>query len=33
VGGRIQTGLSQRAFQLVIRVLLLVSGMALLLKR
>lgn len=33
VGGRIQTGLSQRAFQLVIRVLLLVSGVALLLKR
>ena len=33
VGGRIQTGLSQRAFQLVIRVLLLTSGLALLLKR
>ena len=32
VGGRIQTGLSQRAFQLVIRVLLLTSGLALLLK-
>ena len=33
VGGRIQTGLSQRTFQLVIRVLLLTSGLALLLKR
>jgi uncharacterized membrane protein YfcA len=33
VGGRVQTGLSQRAFQLVIRVLLLTSGLALLLKR
>ena len=33
VGGRIQTGLSQRAFVIVIRVLLLVSGVALLLKR
>ena len=33
VGGRIQTGLSQRAFQLVIRILLLTSGLALLLKR
>jgi hypothetical protein len=33
VGGRIQTGLSQRAFQIVIRVLLLTSGLALLLKR
>lgn len=33
VGGRIQTGFSQRAFQLVIRVLLLTSGLALLLKR
>ena len=33
VGGRIQTGLSQRAFQIVIRVLLLASGLALLLKR
>ena len=33
LGGRIQTGLSQRAFQLVIRVLLLTSGLALLLKR
>jgi uncharacterized membrane protein YfcA len=33
VGGRIQTGLSQRTFQIVIRVLLLVSGLALLLKR
>lgn len=32
VGGRIQTGLSARAFQLVIRLLLLVSGAALLLK-
>ena len=32
VGGRVQTGLSQRAFQIVIRVLLLVSGVALLLK-
>lgn len=32
-GGRIQTGLSPRAFQLVIRVLLLVSGLALLVKR
>ena len=33
VGGRIQTGLSQRTFQIVIRVLLLTSGLALLLKR
>jgi uncharacterized membrane protein YfcA len=33
VGGRIQTGLSPRAFQIVIRLLLLVSGVALLLKR
>lgn len=33
LGGRIQTGLSQRAFQIVIRVLLLTSGLALLLKR
>ncbi|MGH7317246.1 MAG: sulfite exporter TauE/SafE family protein [Candidatus Rokuibacteriota bacterium] len=33
VGGRIQTGLSQRAFLIVIRVLLLASGLALLLKR
>ena len=33
VGGRIQTGLSQRVFQIVIRVLLLTSGLALLLKR
>jgi uncharacterized membrane protein YfcA len=33
VGGRIQTGLSPRAFQLVIRVLLLTTGLALLLKR
>ncbi len=33
VGGRIQTGLSQRVFQIVIRVLLLASGLALLLKR
>ena len=33
VGGRIQTGLSQRVFQLVIRILLLTSGLALLLKR
>jgi len=33
VGGRIQTGLSQRTFQIVIRVLLLASGLALLLKR
>ena len=32
VGGRIQTGLSPRAFQIVIRVLLLLSGVALLLK-
>jgi uncharacterized membrane protein YfcA len=32
-GGRIQTGLSPPAFQLVIRVLLLVSGLALLVKR
>lgn len=32
VGGRIQTGLSQRTFHLVIRVLLLASGLALLLK-
>jgi uncharacterized membrane protein YfcA len=32
VGGRIQTGLSQRTFQIVIRVLLLTSGLALLLK-
>lgn len=32
VGGRTQTGLSQRAFQIVIRVLLLTSGLALLLK-
>jgi hypothetical protein len=32
VGGRVQTGLSQRAFQIVIRLLLLVSGVALLLK-
>ena len=30
VGGRIQTGLSARAFQIVIRLLLLVSGVALL---
>jgi uncharacterized membrane protein YfcA len=33
VGGRAQTGLSQRAFRVVIRVLLLASGLALLLKR
>jgi uncharacterized membrane protein YfcA len=33
VGGRIQTGFSPRVFQLVIRVLLLTSGLALLLKR
>jgi uncharacterized membrane protein YfcA len=33
VGGRVQTGLSQRTFQIVIRLLLLVSGVALLLKR
>jgi uncharacterized membrane protein YfcA len=33
VGGRVQTGLSQRTFQIVIRVLLLTSGLALLLKR
>jgi uncharacterized membrane protein YfcA len=33
LGGRIQTGLSPRAFQVVIEVLLLVSGLALLLKR
>jgi hypothetical protein len=33
VGGRIQTGLSPRVFQIVIQVLLLVSGLALLLKR
>jgi uncharacterized membrane protein YfcA len=33
VGGRIRTGFSQRAFQIVIRLLLLVSGVALLLKR
>jgi uncharacterized membrane protein YfcA len=33
VGGRIQTGLSQRTFQIVIRLLLLTSGLALLLKR
>ncbi len=33
VGGRVQTGLSPRAFQVVIRVLLLASGLALLLKR
>ena len=33
VGGRIQTGLSQRAFLIVIRVLLLASGLVLLLKR
>jgi uncharacterized membrane protein YfcA len=32
-GGRMQTGLSPRTFQLVIRVLLLTSGLALLLKR
>jgi uncharacterized membrane protein YfcA len=32
VGGRIQTGLSQRTFQVVIRMLLLASGLALLLK-
>ncbi len=32
VGGRLQTGLSPRGFQIVIRVLLLVSGVALLLK-
>jgi uncharacterized membrane protein YfcA len=32
-GGRIQTGLSPRTFQLMIRVLLLTSGLALLLKR
>ena len=33
VGGRIQTGFSPHAFQVVIRLLLLVSGVALLLKR
>jgi uncharacterized protein len=33
VGGRIQTGLSPRAFTIVIRVLLLTSGLALVLKR
>lgn len=33
IGGRMQTGLSPRAFQLVIRILLLTSGLALLLKR
>jgi uncharacterized membrane protein YfcA len=33
VGGRIQTGFSPRAFQIVIRLLLLTSGVALLLKR
>ena len=33
VGGRLQTGLSQRAFLIVIRVLLLASGLVLLLKR
>jgi len=33
VGGRIQTGLSSRAFQIVIQMLLLLSGLALLLKR
>jgi uncharacterized membrane protein YfcA len=33
VGGRIQTGLSPRAFLIVIRLLLLTSGLALLLKR
>ena len=33
VGGRTQTGFSQRAFQIVIRLLLLVSGVALLLKQ
>lgn len=32
VGGRIQTGLSPRVFQIVVRVLLLVSGLALLVK-
>jgi hypothetical protein len=32
VGGRLQAGLSPRAFQIVIRLLLLVSGVALLLK-
>jgi uncharacterized protein len=33
IGGRIQTGFSQRAFLIVIRLLLLASGMVLLLKR
>ncbi|MGH7396412.1 MAG: hypothetical protein ACRELW_02650 [Candidatus Rokuibacteriota bacterium] len=33
VGGRVQTGLSPRVFLIVIRVLLLASGLALLLKR
>ena len=32
VGGRVQTGLSVRAFQIIIRVLLLISGLALLVK-